>query len=225
MLIRQFLLLLFICSNTFVVVGQHNKKQEQPLFEAVKSHNNLLYVGIDNILRINDTIAADNKCIVKAKHAFISRSDTNNAYFNVIPEEHGSITFEIYYAYEKDTIMIISDALKCIYLPIPYLTINDNVIRNNVIDRRMLNKAHKIGLFITNDIIDIDEWYDVVGFNLGLNFEGSYNMYHNIGNICSRETKTIMSNLHPGSEIIISVSVKSKTNVLIRGRTYKFMVY
>jgi hypothetical protein len=34
-----------------------------------------------------------------------------------------------------------------------------------------------------------------------------------------------MSNLHPGSEIIISVSVKSKTNVLIRGRTYKFMVY
>lgn len=225
MLIRQCIFILFFCINTLPVVCQRDNEQGKILVEAVKSRNNYLYAGIDNIIKINDTISTHENCIVKATDASVFRSDTNNSYYRVIPDKTGLITFEIYYAYEKDTIMIISDDVKCIYLPAPLLTINGNVIRNSVIDRRMLNKANKIGLFITNDIVDIDQWFDVVGFKFGLDFEGKYNMYHNIGNICSRETKSIMSNLYPGSEIIFNVSVKSKTDVLIRGRTYKFLVY
>jgi len=190
------------------------------------SKTNVLYTGIDNkiVLYKNGKPTTEYNINTNNGNAF-----PDSAAYLIIPSKSGDINvwfYEIPANNKNDTIYYAQVSLKVFNFPKPELTINGkNIGKMDKLKKSFLMEADSIGLHLTNDIVNIDEWYEITSFTFGYIYGRHYISYKNSDKYFSEKSKHAIKNLLPGYEISIRLTIRNKSNVTIIPPLYRAEIF
>ncbi len=190
------------------------------------SKSNILYIGMDNelILYEDDKKTSDYKILTDNGNAY-----NDSLHYLVFPDKPGKANYFFYTLSPQnqyDTNYIAEAKLKAIKLPNPEITINGkNVGKMDKLQKSFLLEADSIGIYITDDIIGINDWFDIMSFTFGYIYGRHYISYKNEGKYFSEKSKHAIRNLLPGREISIRITIKNNSNITIIPPIFRAKIY
>lgn len=183
---------------------------------SISSKSNLLYNGIDNFLRLQFPDEASKKFhyYVKSHNGIVTRTDSG---YVVVPKFAGRAFISVFMiTSHKDTLILGKKEFKVVNLPLPTVKVGDVVINSeSVVDRKTFFSGNALKVFFTDDIPNSDTWCNVLYFNLGYSFGGSYVSVDNNGALPSKETIDFIKKIRSGQEITIKV-VNISSSIVVK---------
>lgn len=199
-----------------------NVTVDKRFIDVVNSKQNILYQGIDNPLKINTE--NNENLIIKTNNGIVYK---DNGVFVAIPSKIHETELKIFETNEnQDTILIYRAFLQTIRFPMPLLKLGDKVFDEmKEIDRNFLIQCDTIGIFFTDDIIGIENWYKITSYSFGYIYGNHYISFDINGNILDINTKKRLLSLSSGTEIIIRVTIISNSNISIKRPIFRAILY
>jgi hypothetical protein len=213
--------IIFICGN-MTVLSQSPIEKSGDTILAANSINNILYIGIDNIIELNHVgpadqliMTTDNGRIYKEENAFVS-----------IPKTKGASKLQLYRATEQDTVLIKEEKFPTLYLQEPIVTLDTVKTRGmKEVSKQFMLQCDSVGIYITDDIVDIDSWYTVTGFTFGYVYGSHFISTYNRGKQINDKVKGYIKNMPPGHELTIRVELITEWELSIKGPVFRATIY
>jgi len=193
-------------------------------FLFTDSKSNSIYLGIDNRVRLksfplgaNLVLQTDNGMVFKAEDDF----------FVLIPVRPGRILLRaINIVASCDTMLVCSSEMIVSRFPQPALVI-DSIRYSDGADISIakLLMADSVGIYFTDDIIGIDEWYKVSGFTLGYFYGNYFISYESESNRFTEPMREALRKLFPGNEITFRFELKSNSDITMKRPIMKFRLH
>lgn len=192
------------------------------LFNVQSSRNNLLYVGIDNRIAIKSNIS--DSIMVQTNNGLVFFDDSVYVF---IPAKTGEAAiFVLDGRSQTKGEQLAMKILEVLNFPQPQIRINGKIISNDqALDLLFLLQSDSIDIFFTDDIYEIQKWYQVKGFTFGYIIANRYMEFENNGKYFSEETKKAIKKLMPGMEISFRILLESGSAVFIRRPLFRYKVY
>jgi hypothetical protein len=183
-----------------------------------------LYRGIDNYVRIDDSIRNSyDHLALKVSNGSVEQDSAD--LFLVIPSKAGRMRL---------TILNIPDdsvALGYVYMnvrtvPDPKLMLNNYRISSAAdLPKALLMDCDSLSIFFTDDLPGSEGWIKIKEFTLGYNYGGFHVSHLNPSNKMLFETKEIINRLGPEHEISIRVKVEYEGQITKELPIYRITIY
>lgn len=191
---------------------------------AVTSRGDFLYVGMDNIIKINYSNPVDVlEYFITANNGILVRDSLD---FLSIPIRKGRARFLLYRKDGADSILLGYKFFTVKNIPKPKLTFdNVNVNERDTISKRHLLDTKRLNIFVSNDIIGSERWFKVIKYTFGYEYGGYYVEHTNNSGELSLKTKQIVNTLGPSREIIIKPVVEGEGQLMLELPIYRLTLY
>ncbi len=214
-------IIFFICGH-LVVLSQSPIEKSGDTILAANSINNILYIGIDNVIELNHVGHADQLIMTTDNGRIYKEGNT----FTCIPKTKGASKLQLYKATEQDTVLVKEEKFPTLYLQEPVVTLDTIKTRGmNQVSKQFLLQCDSVGIYITNDIIDIDSWYTVTGFTFGYVYGSHFISTYNRGKQIGDKVKGYIKKMPPGHELTIRVELITEWELSIKGPVFRATIY
>ena len=189
---------------------------------AINSCDNFLYVGVDNYLYVHPD--------VKQKNVFFKTDNgiifDDEGMFCAIPAEFGIVNLDLFQVSGNDTVLLLSKKFPAFEVPPPTLMIGGfKVTELERLSWNILMNCDSLGIFISDDIIGVQDWIYIEKFTFGYDYGSYYVSHSNRGNKFTEEIKEDIKKLKPGQEISIRVWLGSKGNIIREIPIFRINIY
>jgi hypothetical protein len=192
--------------------------------QCVSTNSGNLYSGIDNYVKISDSIQHEYVDLSLKTSNGIVEKDSNDL-FLVIPAKPGQLRLTII-DQENDSSAIGYEYLQVKKVPGPVLMLNNYQIESSAqIPKSLLMDCDSLSIFFTDDLPGSNAWIQITEFTLGYNYGGFHVSFLNPSNHILFETKEIINRLGPEHEISIRVKVKSIGKIIKELPIYRLTIY
>lgn len=218
------LVMLFIAHSHLNAQGRLGNLLNENSIQCVSTNSGNLYSGIDNYVKICDSIRNEHVDLTLRTSNGIVEKDSNNL-FLVIPVRPGRIRLTILNV-DEDTTAIGYEYLQVKAVPGPVLMLNNFQVESKAqIPKRLLMDCDSLSIYFTDDLPGSEAWLQITEFTLGYNYGGFHVSYLNPSNHILYETKEIINRLGPEHEISIRVKVKSIGKIIKELPIYRITIY
>jgi hypothetical protein len=188
----------------------------------VNSHHNFLYIGIDNKLHVETETAGYSDLFIESDNGAVFKTEDC---FVAIPSKKGKTKLTVYKGEDKKH-KIMEESFLTLFIPAPVLTINEKKMDNiKEVDKQFLYQSDSLGIYFTNDIVNVDSWYDISGYSLGYVYGNHYLSYDYDGKKICKEAKEAIQKIPQGHEIIIRLELSTEWDLSIKGPVFRAKVY
>jgi GldM C-terminal domain len=219
------LIFLFLTSKTLLSQYRLGNHLNEKSISTLSSSKGLLYVGIDNLLKIDNSIIKDFDTInIESNNGSIV-PDSNHLIL-IVPDRPGKVRLNLTGIRNKDSTEIGYKYFNVIGIPDPMLMINNIPINTPcTIPRKVVLSCDSLGIYFSDDIAGSDKWMKISKFILGYNYGGFYISHLNPTNILTNETKQILQKIGPDREISILLTTESEGMVYKELPIYRITIY
>jgi hypothetical protein len=192
---------------------------------CISTRSGDLYSGIDNYVKIKESIRNEyHNLILKISNGIVQK-DTNEL-FLVIPVRPGRARLTIFNLENEDTLAIGYNYIEVRGVPDPKLMLNNYKINATaLLPKSLLMGCDSLSIFFSDDLPGSEMWLRITEFTLGYNYGGFHVSYLNPSNFISLETKEIINRLGPEHEISIRVKVEAEEKLMIELPIYRITLY
>lgn len=213
-----------VMQNQLNAQGRLGVLLEENSIQCVSTVSGNLYSGIDNYVKISDSIRLKyNDLDIKTSNGIVEKD--SNDLFLVVPSRPGKIRLTIYNL-EEDTLAIGYEFLQVKTVPGPVLMVNNFMIDSRAqVPKSLLMECDSLSIFFTEDLPGSEAWLQITEFTLGYFYGGFHVSFLNSSNHLLYETKEIINRLGPEHELSIRVKVKSVGKIIKELPIYRITIY
>lgn len=225
---QKYRLALFICffiSQSLVdAQGRLGVLLKEESIQCVSSFSGTLYSGIDNYVKICDSLnQVYNSLGLRTSNGTVAKDSLD--LFLVVPARPGRIRLTVLNE-DWDTAAVGYEYFQVKTVPGPVLMLNNYKIGPVAqLPKSLLMDCDSLSVFFTEDLPGSEAWLKITEFTLGYNYGGFHVSYLNPSNHVLFETKEIINRLGPESEISIRVKVESVGKIIKELPIYRITIY
>jgi hypothetical protein len=220
-----YLIVVFCCINQ-VSVSQTRYGEElgDSILLIENSRNDFLYVGIDNVIKINyPKLEGSDEYILKVNNGEVI---ADSIYYISIPKRQGKARFLLYKKENSDSILVGYKYFVVRNVPDPSLAFdNFRVTKGDTVRKSDLLNSEYINIYISSDIINSENWFKIKEFTLGYEYGSYYYEHTNNTNRISYETKQVINTLGPTKEIVIKPIVEGEGGLIKELPIYRLILF
>ncbi len=215
-----FVLLLF--SMDTYTQSRYGKLLDDRAIHPTHTYSGDLYVGIDNPLIINDSLfnKYDSIDVTSNNGIILSGKD-----YSLIPLRPGSLRIVIE-GYLSGNRYIIGYRNFAVHrLPPQRLMLNDRILESfTKVPIEKIASTEELKVYVSDDIIDSDEWYYVSEFTIGYTYGSMFVSCTNIGDTIRDETIKFLKNLKPGQIVTLNAMITNDASVVKASPTIRLLL-
>lgn len=185
-------------------------ESETDTISTLNSYSNTLYVGIDNILKVNKNILRF-PFRVTTNNGIIYEDNSN---YYIMPERLGTSIISIYPKANVNAPPVLQKTFFVKRLPQPQLSLCDLLLyKVKEVDRNFLLNCDKLDVFYTDDLKNSNNWLKIIRINMGYSYGSFFVEHSSVNNIITGQMKNLMRKIPPNEYLIITVTCINKDNV------------
>lgn len=212
---------LSIAINTYSQ-SRFGRELDDSLIHTTLSYSGDLYVGIDNPIYISDSIFIkyDSIEITSNNGIILSGKD-----YTLIPLRPGTLRTVIF-GYNSGNKYIIGHKNYIVHrLPPQRLILDERILETftKVPIEKLIN-TKQIKVFVSDDIVDSEAWYQVSEFTIGHTYGGMVISSTNIGDTITEGTIQFLEKLKTGQIVTVNAMITNKYSVVKALPTIKLMI-
>ncbi len=223
---RIILLIVLLSGINQIILCQsrYGDELEDKALKAVNSKGGFLYVGMDNLIKINYSNPDEaGEYFITANNGKVFRDSLD---FISIPVRTGKARVLLYRTEGYDSVLVGYKFFTVKNIPEPMLTFDDvKVKERDIISKRHLLDTKRLNIFISNDIIGSERWFRVIKYTFGYEYGGYYVEHTNESGEISIKTKQIINTLGPSREIIFKPVVAGEGQLILELPIYRLTLY
>jgi hypothetical protein len=194
--------------------------------KAELSQNDIIYLGIENLITIDCPVEAAQKMklFVCTQNGAIEKKDEN---YWMIPKKTGKTAISVHWiTSDNDTILLRKKYFDVQRLPDPILKIGNTIINNEGrIGKGCFTPGDSLKLYYTNDLAINEKIGTVKYFTIGYSYGGVYMSNDNDGAVISNPNVQFIKKIAPGKEVIIRVMSASQPKCITQLPMIRFFLY
>lgn len=212
--------------NTFAQDGyppcEAYEEEGKDTIQSLISFSNTLYLGIDNLLKINCNNLPIKSIKLKTNNGYIFREDECN--YLLIPSKAGWADLEI--SSSLDSNFIFKKRMKVVKLPKPYPLIGFKKLTDSVVlTKKELLETKKFRVESTADIRQEANFYEINDFSIGYTIGRMYMKKTSQSDELTTEMQNIIKSFYPGQMITIQFYIRSEGDLIQSLVPVKIFVY
>lgn len=186
-----------------------------------RSYSNTLYVGIDNIVKVNKKVIKFPVELATDNGEIFPEDD----FYYLIPYKVAPTTLTLYKKGDKKT-LVGKFTYQVKSLPPPQVSMCDLLIdKVSEIDKRFLLNCNTIKAYYSDDLVNANEWLEITRYSIGYTYGNYYIEFFSPTNTMTDEMKDAIVKMPNGSRLNINLTCKSQGNIKIVLPTIQIMVY
>jgi hypothetical protein len=230
--LKYLAIICLICLNSCIgiILGQSNNATSNTFdsagkdtINAINSHSNSLYTGMDNYIEINRKKIPYKNIIVECERGMAMEDEDS---YLVYPSKPGIAIINIYEYDHNDTNLVLKKAMKVFATPQPYVTLDNLKISDlKYLTRDKFKKSSHLQVHLSEDFINDSTWYQIKEITFGYPVGQQYITLSSEGGTLSNEMLDSISKMMPGKEMSFTFTLEGEGGLFKRLSPIRIKIY